>query len=400
MNSKQEIQEFLGHKTLAFAGLSRNPQSFSVSAFKELTGKGYRLFPVNPNASSIGGQTCYPSVKDLPEKVEGVVLFTPSSETEKVVREAAAAGICQVWIQRGAESEPALRFCREKGLNAISGQCIFLFAEPVTSIHGVHRGSRAFSEGFLDSRENDAAGRRCAAHGVNFRGLGRLHLREQPAGQGRLHVPPVLQLQGIDPSTRHRQLDRCADLSFCGGCASRSVNEGPRSAFRAERRRPLDDGLEARLRAQEERSEHHSRCKENDRDSRGQDQGTIPGALRIVGYQAAAEDACQTGQEGADRRACRGEAADRAVAQDIGLGRGWVGDKGDDCQDREGNRQGQEAVVRRRLGSHHGRYRSGQEWPRQRGRRAASCRHTDRSVPYFLHGQVEERASPARLPPP
>ncbi len=139
MSTKGEIQEFLGHRKLAFAGLSRDPRSFSVSAFKELKGKGYRLLPMNPNASTIGGETCYPGVSALPEKVEGIILFTPPSETEKVIRDAARAGIRQVWIQRGAESEPALRFCREFGMNAISGECIFLHAEPVGSFHAVHR---------------------------------------------------------------------------------------------------------------------------------------------------------------------------------------------------------------------------------------------------------------------
>lgn len=139
MSSKREIQEFLQHKTLAFAGLSRDPKSISASAFKELKGKGFRLFAVNPNASNIGGEACYAGIGDLPEKVGGVVLFTPPSQTEKVLRDAVKAGVKQAWIQRGAESEPALRFCREAGMNAISGHCIFMFAEPVSSFHGVHR---------------------------------------------------------------------------------------------------------------------------------------------------------------------------------------------------------------------------------------------------------------------
>ena len=139
MNTKQDVQDFIAQKTLAVAGISRNPQSFSARAFAELKTKGYRLFPVNPNADSIAGEKCYPNVGALPEKPGGVLVFTPPAETEKVVREAAAAGIARIWIQQGAQSEAALRFCREKNLAAVSRQCILMFAEPVASIHRVHR---------------------------------------------------------------------------------------------------------------------------------------------------------------------------------------------------------------------------------------------------------------------
>jgi hypothetical protein len=139
MNTRQDVQDFLAQKSLAMAGISRNPQAFSTKAFTELVNKGYKVIPVNPNAESIEGQKCYPSVGKLPEKVGGVLIFTPPSETEKIVREAARAGIRRLWIQQGAQSEGALKFCRDNGLPAISGQCILMFAEPVASFHGFHR---------------------------------------------------------------------------------------------------------------------------------------------------------------------------------------------------------------------------------------------------------------------
>jgi predicted CoA-binding protein len=139
MNTRQDIEGFLAQKTLAMAGISRNPRAFSTTTFAELKGKGYRIFPVNPNAESIAGEKCYPSVAKLPEKPGGVLVFTPPAETEKVVREAAAAGIGRIWIQQGAQSPAALAFCKEKGLPAVTGRCIMMFAEPVTSVHGFHR---------------------------------------------------------------------------------------------------------------------------------------------------------------------------------------------------------------------------------------------------------------------
>lgn len=139
MNTMQDVQGFVAEKTLAVAGLSRDEKSFSAAAFKELRKKGYTLYPVNPNATTILGETCYPSVAALPRKVGGVLVFTAPANTEKVVREAAAAGIRRIWIQQGAQSEGALRFCADNKLPAVSRQCILMFAEPVSSIHAFHR---------------------------------------------------------------------------------------------------------------------------------------------------------------------------------------------------------------------------------------------------------------------
>jgi predicted CoA-binding protein len=139
MNTLQDIQGFVAEKTLAVAGLSRDEKSFSAATAKELKTKGYTLYPVNPNATTIGGEKCYPSLAALPGKVGGVLVFTPPSQTEKVVREAVAAGIRRIWIQQGAQSEAALRFCADNKLPAVSKQCILMFVEPVSSIHALHR---------------------------------------------------------------------------------------------------------------------------------------------------------------------------------------------------------------------------------------------------------------------
>ena len=147
MNTKQEIQDFLAQKTLALVGMSRDEKAFSASVSRELKAKGYRVLPVNPNAAVIGGETCYPSLSALPEKVGGVLVMTKPEQSETVVKEAAAAGIRRVWIQQGAQSEAALAACLQNGLTTISGKCVMMFAEPVKSVHSVHRWfSRVFGQ--------------------------------------------------------------------------------------------------------------------------------------------------------------------------------------------------------------------------------------------------------------
>lgn len=137
--SQTAVKNFLAQKTLAVVGLSRSGDAFSNMVYKDLKSKGYRLFAVNPNAESIQGEKCYPNLSALPEKVGGVLLFTQPAVTEQVVKDAAAAGIRNIWIQQGAESAGALQFCEQNQLAAVSGHCIMMFAEPVAFLHRPHR---------------------------------------------------------------------------------------------------------------------------------------------------------------------------------------------------------------------------------------------------------------------
>ena len=139
MNTRQDIQDFVSQKTLAMAGISRDEKSFSASIRRELESKGYTILAVNPYATTIGGAPSYPDLASLPQKVGGVLVVTPRTESEKIVRDAAAQGIPRVWLQQGAESPAATAACAELGLGTVSGKCIMMFAEPVTSIHSVHR---------------------------------------------------------------------------------------------------------------------------------------------------------------------------------------------------------------------------------------------------------------------
>jgi predicted CoA-binding protein len=136
--SRAAIEEFVGQRALALVGVSRNGQGFGNIVRKELAARGYDLVLVHPGVRSIGGQPCAARLSDLAGRVEGVVLVTPPDSTTELVREAAAAGIRRVWMQQGAESEEAIRFCQRSGLSEIHGECILMYTEP-RGIHSFHR---------------------------------------------------------------------------------------------------------------------------------------------------------------------------------------------------------------------------------------------------------------------
>jgi hypothetical protein len=139
MTSKESISDFLAQKKLALVGLSRRGGKFGNLILKDLAGKGYQVYPVHPDAEMIDGHACWKGLDLLPEKVGGAVLVVPPAETEKVVRQAAAAQIPRIWMQQGAESENAIRYCAENGISVVHGHCILMFAEPAGFLHRFHR---------------------------------------------------------------------------------------------------------------------------------------------------------------------------------------------------------------------------------------------------------------------
>ncbi len=139
MVTKNAIESFFSSKKLAVVGVSRSGKKFGNSAMKELKSRGFKVYPVNPNADKINGEVCYRSLNSLPEKVDGAVIIVPPNEAGKVVRDAAAAGISQIWLQQGSQSNDAVRFCESSGINAVYGECILMFTEPVAGFHKFHR---------------------------------------------------------------------------------------------------------------------------------------------------------------------------------------------------------------------------------------------------------------------
>ena len=145
MVSRSRIDEFLAGKRLAVVGVRRSGQGFGATVLPELERKGYQLHVVHPEADTLGKRPCVRSLAELAGKVDGVLLVTKPEVTERLLREAAAAGIGRVWMQRGAENAAALRTAEELGLSVVHGECILMFAEPAGFPHRVHRFFRSVS---------------------------------------------------------------------------------------------------------------------------------------------------------------------------------------------------------------------------------------------------------------
>lgn len=131
---KTLAEDFLAQKRIAVAGVSRTEGTANI-LYRRLRDAGYEVYAINPNADVVEGDTCYPNLQALPQKVDGLVIATAPAATEQLVRECAAAGVSRVWIHhnpmfgQGSFSEAAVTFCRENGITVIPGACPLMFGK-------------------------------------------------------------------------------------------------------------------------------------------------------------------------------------------------------------------------------------------------------------------------------
>jgi predicted CoA-binding protein len=142
MKKIQPILNFLEGKEFAMAGVSRNPKKFGGTVFAELTQKGYTIYPVNPNTDKIGDHACYKDIASLPGHVKKLVVMTPKNETRDVVEQAVQKGIHQIWIQQMSDSPEAIKLAEDNHVELVTGECIYMHAEPVSGFHKFHRSIR------------------------------------------------------------------------------------------------------------------------------------------------------------------------------------------------------------------------------------------------------------------
>ena len=137
MNLRENIDFFLNEKRIAIAGVSHNSKKFGYMLFKTAREKGFETIPVNPKGGSIDGVECVKSVSGLDPQIN-LLIATHKRDTKMVIEEAIERGIQNIWIQNGCETEEAVKFAREKGINLVSKQCFMMYASPA-GIHKFHK---------------------------------------------------------------------------------------------------------------------------------------------------------------------------------------------------------------------------------------------------------------------
>ncbi|MGN7357657.1 CoA-binding protein [Paenibacillus sp. SAF-054] len=125
--TRDEIKKILENAgNIAVVGLSDKTDRTSYMVAQAMQSRGYRIIPVNPTAAGkqILGETCYASLKDIPEPVDIVNVFRRSEYCADVAREAAEIKANVLWLQLGIVSDEAAAIAEQSGMRVIMDRCI------------------------------------------------------------------------------------------------------------------------------------------------------------------------------------------------------------------------------------------------------------------------------------
>lgn len=138
---REATKDFLAQRCVAVAGVSRDPNQAANNIYRKLRAEGYTVFALNPNTPTAEGDPCYPDLKSVPRRPDGVVIVTRPEVGEQIVRECAELGIPRVWMHRGmaslgsSVSSEAVAYCREHGISVIPGGCPQMYCSHADTGH-------------------------------------------------------------------------------------------------------------------------------------------------------------------------------------------------------------------------------------------------------------------------
>jgi len=123
--SNAELKQLLTDATtIAMVGASSNPDKASHGIMQKLQSVGYRVIPVNPRETEVLGERSYPSLIDVPERIDIVDVFRRAEDTPGIADDAVTIGAKALWLQTGIVSEDAASRAKAGGLIVVMDACI------------------------------------------------------------------------------------------------------------------------------------------------------------------------------------------------------------------------------------------------------------------------------------
>lgn len=128
VRTSEAARDFLRRSRIAVTGVSRDPKTHGANVvYRRLRERGYDVVAINPNATTVEGDPCWPDLRSVPGGVEAVVIGTSPAHAEATVRECVDLGVDAVWMHRsvdaGSVDPAAVALGRASGLTVIDGGC-------------------------------------------------------------------------------------------------------------------------------------------------------------------------------------------------------------------------------------------------------------------------------------
>ena len=124
MNDISTIKKIFELKTIAVVGMSPKPERPSHYVALYLKDNGYEIIPVNPGHDEIAGLKSYPSLIDIPVKVDVVDVFRRSEFVDPIAKDAITIGAKALWLQDNVINLDAEKLARDAGLMVVMNDCM------------------------------------------------------------------------------------------------------------------------------------------------------------------------------------------------------------------------------------------------------------------------------------
>ena len=124
MNELETIDQIFKMKTVAVIGMSPKPERPSHYVGMYLKEQGYDIIPVNPGHKEIASMTSYPSLLDIPVKVDVVDVFRRPEHTVPISEAAVEIGAKALWLQDGVINQEATKLAEDAGLLVVMNDCM------------------------------------------------------------------------------------------------------------------------------------------------------------------------------------------------------------------------------------------------------------------------------------
>lgn len=123
--SREELRDILTEaKTIAVVGLSNNEEKTAYQISKIMQEQGYRIIPVNPSVDEVLGEKAYPTLKDVPDKIDIINVFRRPEYLPGVAKDAAETDCRIFWAQQGIVNQEAYDYLKERDFTVIMDLCI------------------------------------------------------------------------------------------------------------------------------------------------------------------------------------------------------------------------------------------------------------------------------------
>ena len=104
---RTDLERFFNPRAIAIIGASQDFITISGQPLKHLQSHGYKgkLYPVNPRYEEVAGVKCYPSLADVPETPDLVLILVNASRVADMLEQCGAKGVPYVIIFSSGFSE-------------------------------------------------------------------------------------------------------------------------------------------------------------------------------------------------------------------------------------------------------------------------------------------------------